>query len=165
MPSAAHDALLLSALALVLLPLAPAAPLAWLGGMAPRTMLLTVLVILALLAAGHVALRLLGVRAGLALSGPYSGVVSSTFTIAAMGARARAEPAQQRLGDAGLLLGTALAAIADARSTVAALATFHGSGRAGHVARQRPRRQRDPAPGHAGRGVGQRLHALGDGAR
>ena len=159
------QALPLSALALVLLPLAPAAPLAWLGGMAPRTMLLTVLLILALQAAGHVALRLLGVRAGLALSGLYSGFVSSTFTIAAMGAPARAEPAQQRLGDAGLLLGTALAAIADAHSPVAALATFHGSGRAGHLARLRPRRQRDPAPGHAGRGVGQRLHALVDGAR
>lgn len=224
-----HDALLLAALALVLLPLAPAAPLPWLGGMAPRTLLLTVVMILSLQAAGHVALRLLGARAGLALSGLFSGFVSSTATIAAMGARARADPsqrgaamagamfsttatwlqvmmlvaalapaalpavlpgalagaavalatallqaraaagaaaastdasadasagrgplrlrealviagllaavsllvslAQQRLGAAGLMLGTALAAIADAHSPVAALATLHTSGR------------------------------------
>ena len=68
-------------------------------------------------------------RAGLALSGLFSGFVSSTVSIAAMGARARAEPAQQQLGDAGLLLGTALAAIADAHSPVAALATLNSSGR------------------------------------
>ncbi|KPF94756.1 hypothetical protein IP87_18300, partial [beta proteobacterium AAP121] len=88
-----HDALLLAALALVLLPLVPAAPLAWLGGVAPRTLMLTVVLILALQAAGHVAWRLLGPRAGLALSGLFSGFVSSTATIASMGARARAEPA------------------------------------------------------------------------
>ncbi len=102
-----HDALLLAALALVLLPLAPASPLAWLGGMAPRTLLLTVLLILALQAAGHVALRVLGARAGLALSGLFSGFVSSTATIAAMGARARAEPAQRSACEAGAMASTA----------------------------------------------------------
>ena len=101
-----HDALLLSALTLVLLPLAPAAPLAWLGGMAPRTLLLTVVLILALQAAGHVALRLLGPRAGLALSGLFSGFVSSTATIAAMGARARAQPAEGGAALAGAMFST-----------------------------------------------------------
>lgn len=101
-----HDALLLAALALVLLPLAPSTPLAWLGGMAPRSLLLTVLLILALQAAGHVALRLLGPHAGLALSGLFSGFVSSTATIAAMGSRARAEPAQRAAATAGALLST-----------------------------------------------------------
>ena len=43
-----HDALLLAALALVLLPLAPATPVTWLGGLVPRTLLLTALLILAL---------------------------------------------------------------------------------------------------------------------
>ncbi len=37
--------------------------------------------------------------------------------------------AQRWLGDSGLLLGTALAAVADAHSPVAALATLHTSGR------------------------------------
>ena len=101
-----HDALLLAALALVLLPLAPAAPQPWLGGMAPRTLLLMAVLILALQAAGHVALRLLGARAGLALSGLFSGFVSSTATIASMGARARAEPAQRHACLAGAIFST-----------------------------------------------------------
>ncbi len=102
-----HDALLLAALVLVLLPLAPATPLAWLGGLAPRTLLLTVVMILALQAAGHVALRLLGARAGLALSGFFSGFVSSTATIASMAAHARAQPQHSGPALAGALFSTA----------------------------------------------------------
>ncbi len=101
-----HDALVLAALALVLLPLAPAEPVAWLGGMAPRTLLLTVVLILALQAVGHVALRLLGPRAGLALSGLFSGFVSSTATIASMGSRARAHPQEMAACQAGALAST-----------------------------------------------------------
>ena len=89
-----HDALLLAALALVLLPLVPATPMPWLGGVAPRTLLLTAVLILALQGSGHIAWRVLGARAGLALSGLFSGFVSSTATIASMGARAKAEPSQ-----------------------------------------------------------------------
>jgi uncharacterized membrane protein (DUF4010 family) len=88
-----HDALILAALALVLLPLVPATPppalQPWVP-VAPRTLLLTVVLILALQAAGHVAGRLFGARAGLALAGLFSGFVSSTATIVAMGARVRA---------------------------------------------------------------------------
>ena len=102
-----HDALLLAALLLVALPLLPAAPVAWLGGLQPRTLGLLVLLILALQAAGHVALRLFGARAGLALSGLFSGFVSSTATVASMGARARAEPARQAACEAGAMLSTA----------------------------------------------------------
>lgn len=87
-----HDALILAALALVLLPLAPATPPAalqpWVP-LAPRTLLLTVVLILALQAAGHVAGRVLGARAGLVLAGLFSGFVSSTATIVAMGSRVR----------------------------------------------------------------------------
>lgn len=87
-----HDALILAALALVLLPLAPATPPAalqpWVP-VAPRTLLLTVVLILALQAAGHVAGRVLGARAGLVLAGLFSGFVSSTATIVAMGSRVR----------------------------------------------------------------------------
>ena len=101
-----HDALLLAALALVLLPLMPASTLPWLGGMAPRTLLLTAVLILALQATGHVAWRVLGARAGLALSGLFSGFVSSTATIASMGARARAQPAQRGACLAGALFST-----------------------------------------------------------
>lgn len=101
-----HDALLLAALTLVLLPLAPAARLPWLGGMAPRTVILLMVLILTLQGVGHVALRALGPRAGLALSGLISGFVSSTATIAAMGARARAEPLRRAGCEAGAIFST-----------------------------------------------------------
>lgn len=121
-----HDALLLAALALVVLPLVPAGPAAWLGGMAPRPLAAMVLLILALQAGGHVALRVFGPRAGAALSGFAAGFVSSTATVAECGGRARADPAQARVlaGSAGLsgvatwlqalLLTTALAPAAGA---------------------------------------------------
>jgi uncharacterized membrane protein (DUF4010 family) len=101
-----HDALLLAALLLVLLPLARATPVAALGGLVPRTLLLTVVVILALQAAGHVALRVLGARAGLALSGLFSGFVSSTATIASLGARARAHPGERAACLTGAMFAT-----------------------------------------------------------
>ena len=101
-----HDALLLAALALVLLPLVPAAPWPGLGGMAARTVLLTTLLILSLQGAGHVALRLLGPCAGLALSGLLSGFVSSTATIASLGAQARADPARLAACQAGAMFST-----------------------------------------------------------
>lgn len=103
-----HDALILAALALVLLPLAPAAPPAalqpWVP-VAPRTLLLTVVLILALQAAGHVAGRVFGARAGLALAGLFSGFVSSTATIVAMGSRVRAGAAAEA-ATAGALAST-----------------------------------------------------------
>lgn len=102
-----HDALLLAALALVLLPLAPAEALPWLAGLAPRTLLLLVVLILALQAAGHVALRLLGPRTGLAVSGLLSGFVSSTATIASLGARARNVVTQRAACLAGAVWSTA----------------------------------------------------------
>lgn len=84
-----HDGLLLSALALVLLPLLPASPVSWLGQLSPQRVLMLVIMILVMQAAGHVAQRLLGARAGLALSGLLGGFVSSTATISAMGSLAR----------------------------------------------------------------------------
>lgn len=107
-----HDALLLAALALVLLPLAPADAPSWMGGLSPRTLLMLTLLILSLQAAGHVALRLLGPRAGLALAGLMSGFVSSTATIAAMGARARP------------VRGTAAAATCEAAAMLSSAATW-----------------------------------------
>ena len=121
-----HDALLLAALALVLLPLAPATPPAalqpWVP-VAPRTLLLTVVLILALQAAGHVAGRVLGARAGLALAGLFSGFVSSTATIVAMGSRVRAQPGTEtaRTATAGALAST-VATWLQALLLVAALA-------------------------------------------
>jgi uncharacterized membrane protein (DUF4010 family) len=87
-PRELHDALVLTALALVVLPLLPdaAMPVVHIN---PRALLTLVIVLLAVQAAGHVARRLLGMQHGLALAGLASGFVSSTATIAAMGARHR----------------------------------------------------------------------------
>ncbi len=137
-----HDALLLAALALVLLPLAPAQPLPWLAGLAPRTLLLLVVLILALQAAGHVALRLLGPRTGLALSGLLSGFVSSTATIASLGARARNQAGQRAACLAGAVWSTAatwlqalvmLAALAPAAATALLPVAATGAAVAGVV--------------------------------
>lgn len=102
-----HDALWLAAIALVLLPLMPTVPVPWLAGLRPQHLVCLVVLILVLQAAGHVALRIAGPRAGLAWSGLFGGLVSSTATIAAMGARARAQPAQRAACEGGALLSTA----------------------------------------------------------
>jgi len=101
-----HDGLLLGALALVVLPLMPQQPLPWLAGMKAHSLLGLMLLMLVLQGAGHVALRLAGPQAGLALSGLLSGLVSSTATIGAMGARARNEPGLALACAAGAVLST-----------------------------------------------------------
>ncbi|WP_298010581.1 DUF4010 domain-containing protein [uncultured Aquabacterium sp.] len=102
-----HDGLLLSGLALVLVPLLPTEPLPWLGQMSPQRVLLLVVVILLMQAGGHLAQRLLGARAGLPLSGLLGGFVSSTATVSAMGALARNDRAPLRLAWSAAILSTA----------------------------------------------------------
>ncbi len=87
-----RDALFLGGAALVVLPLVPNHPIDWLAGVNPRRLWGLVVLLMGLQAAGYVALRVAGAHLGFALSGLASGFVSSTATIAAMGARARAEP-------------------------------------------------------------------------
>ncbi|MFG6466493.1 MgtC/SapB family protein [Roseateles sp. BYS87W] len=101
-----HDGLLLGALALVVMPLMPQQPLPWLAGMKMHSLLGLMLLLLTLQGAGHVALRLAGPQTGLAVSGLLSGLVSSTATIAAMGARARHEPHLAPACAAGAVLST-----------------------------------------------------------
>jgi uncharacterized membrane protein (DUF4010 family) len=87
-----HDALLLVAAAVVVLPLLPDRAIDPWQALNPHTLWLLVVLVMAINAAGYVALRLLGAGAGLALAGFIGGFVSSTATIAAMGDRARASP-------------------------------------------------------------------------
>lgn len=89
-----HDGLLLAALALIVLPLIPSGPIALLGGIDPRPLAAMVVLILAIQAAGHMAVRWLGARAGMLGSGFVSGFISSTATVASFGSKARAQPAQ-----------------------------------------------------------------------
>ncbi|MFG6485961.1 MgtC/SapB family protein [Roseateles sp. BYS78W] len=102
-----HDGLLLGALALVVLPLMPQQPLPWLADMKAHSLMGLMLMLLALQATGHIALRLAGPQAGLALSGLLSGLVSSTATIAAMGSRSRSQPGLRLACVAGAVMSTA----------------------------------------------------------
>lgn len=135
-----HDGLLLAALALVVLPLIPSQPLNWLGGINPRPLAAMVLLILVLQALGHVALRLLGPRGGVAAAGFFGGFVSSTATIASLGAEARRNPAWRDVTAGGAALSTAatwvlVMVIATALSPQAAslLAPVAGAGLLGAV--------------------------------
>lgn len=87
-----RNALVLAAAALVVLPLTPDVALPRLAGVNLRQLWRLVVLILAVQAAGDLALRLLGPRLGLALSGLISGLISSTATIAALGVRSREQP-------------------------------------------------------------------------
>ena len=90
-----ESGLLLSAAALVVLPLLPNQPIAWLAGLNLHTLWLLAVLVMAIQSLGHLGMRLLGSRRGLALSGLAGGFVSSTATIAGMAQRARAAPAMR----------------------------------------------------------------------
>jgi uncharacterized membrane protein (DUF4010 family) len=87
-----HDALLLAAAAVIVLPLLPDRAIDPWQALNPYKLWLLVVLVMAINAAGYVALRMLGPDAGLALAGFVGGFVSSTATIAAMGDRARVAP-------------------------------------------------------------------------
>ena len=101
-----HDGLVLAAAALVILPLAPDQGFGPFGAFNPRRVWLLVVLVMAIGSAGHVAVRILGPRAGLAMAGFAGGFVSSTATIGSMGARARAMPRLGRAAAAGAVLST-----------------------------------------------------------
>lgn len=100
------EALVLAGAALVILPLVPDANLSWLGGLNPRRIWTLAVTIMTLEAAGYVGMRTVGSIRGLAISGLSSGFVSSTATIAALGARARVHPILARACAAGGLFST-----------------------------------------------------------
>lgn len=100
------DALILGASALVVLPLLPDRDLGPFDAINPRALWMVVVLVMAIGAAGHIATRALGARHGLPLAGLLSGFVSSTATIGAMGARARADSALLRPAVAAAVLST-----------------------------------------------------------
>ncbi|MFN7696076.1 MAG: MgtC/SapB family protein [Burkholderiales bacterium] len=102
-----HDLLLLAALALICWPLLPDVAVPALGGLRPRALLGLLLLLLVLQALAHLAARVLGGRASLLGSGLLGGFVSSTATIASLGARARREPTESRACAAGGVMSTA----------------------------------------------------------
>jgi len=82
-----QDALIFAGATLVVLPLVPDRPSGPYGALNPHSIWILVIVVMAISAAGYVAVRMLGARSGLPIAGLASGFISSTATIAAMGAR------------------------------------------------------------------------------
>jgi len=91
-----RDGLLLLAAVVLVLPLLPNAPVGPYGVLNPAKLWLLVVLVMAISAAGHIALRLVGSRFGLPLAGFFAGFVSSTAAIAGFGQRLREQPALRR---------------------------------------------------------------------
>jgi uncharacterized membrane protein (DUF4010 family) len=122
------DGLVIAIVGVVIWPLLPDRGMGPGGAINPHMLGLVALLVLAIGAAGHVAVRALGPRYGLAAAGLASGFVSSVATIGAMGGRARANPATMPGAIAGATLsslatfiqmGIVLAAVS--RPTLAAM--------------------------------------------
>jgi uncharacterized membrane protein (DUF4010 family) len=114
-----NDALLLLASALVILPILPDTPLGAFEGLNLRRLWALVVLVMAINAAGYIAIRAIGPRLGLPLTGLVGGLVSSSATIAGMGHRARAHP--------GLARACAAGAMASNLSTVALFVVILGA--------------------------------------
>src|SRR5450631_3631972 len=83
-----QDALILAAATLVVLPLVPDSPIGPYGALNPHSIWIIVILVMAISAAGYIAVRILGPRFGVPIAGLASGFISGTATIAAMGERA-----------------------------------------------------------------------------
>lgn len=87
-----RDAVLLAAAAILVLPILPDEPIDPWGVVNPRLVWQLTVLIMLVDAAGYVAQRLVGARAGLPISGLLGGFVSSTAVVATMGKRAKESP-------------------------------------------------------------------------
>jgi len=87
-----RDAVLLAAAAILVLPILPDEPIDPWHVVNPRLVWKLTVLIMLVDAAGYVAQRLVGARAGLPISGLLGGFVSSTAVVATMGKRAQGDP-------------------------------------------------------------------------
>jgi uncharacterized membrane protein (DUF4010 family) len=106
-----RDGLLLSGLALVILPLLPDTTVGPYAVLNPAIVGRLVVIVMAISALGYVAVRALGPALGLPLAGFAGGFVSSVATIGAMGTRARHDPALTHAAVAGATLSSLATAI------------------------------------------------------
>jgi uncharacterized membrane protein (DUF4010 family) len=126
-----RSALVLAAAAIVVPPLLPNAAMGPFGALNPFKIWRLVVLVLAIGAFGHMAVRILGPKYGLPVAGLASGFISSSATIGAMGARAAKSPALLGLAVSGAVLSTVatvvqMAAVVGATSA-AALRQISGS--------------------------------------
>jgi uncharacterized membrane protein (DUF4010 family) len=101
-----HDALLFAGASLVILPLTPDRPIGPFQVLNLRVIWTLAIMVMLISSVGYVALRTLGPRIGLPLTGLTSGFVSSVATIGAMGSRAAKEGRLLRPAVAGAVLST-----------------------------------------------------------
>jgi uncharacterized membrane protein (DUF4010 family) len=101
-----HDGLLFAACALIVLPLLPDKSFGPHGSLNPAVIWRLVVIVMAIQAAGYVALRVIGPRYGLLVVGLLGGFVSSTATIGIMGARAAREPQLRRGATAAAVISS-----------------------------------------------------------
>ena len=101
-----NDALIFAGTTLVVLPLVPDRPMGPYGAINPHSIWILVILVMAISAAGYIAVRLLGAKFGLPIAGLASGFISSTATIGAMGARAAKTPDVLAAAVAGAVLST-----------------------------------------------------------
>jgi uncharacterized membrane protein (DUF4010 family) len=87
-----HDIILFSAAALIVLPLAPDRFMGPFDAINPHALARLIVIVMAISAAGYVAMRWLGPRYGLPLAGFASGFISSTATIHSLGGRVARDP-------------------------------------------------------------------------
>ena len=99
-----RDAVFLAAAAILVLPILPDHAIDPWQVVNPRLVWKLTVLIMLVDAAGYVAQRLVGARAGLPISGLLGGFVSSTAVVATMGKRAREEPAVLPAAVAGAAL-------------------------------------------------------------
>lgn len=91
-----HDGLILLGSALVILPLLPNTAIGPYAVLNPTTIWRLVVLIMLISTIGHISLRVIGNRWGLALAGFFSGYVSSTAAVAGFGERVREQPEMLR---------------------------------------------------------------------
>jgi uncharacterized membrane protein (DUF4010 family) len=101
-----NDFLILAAATLIILPLVPNESIGPFEAINLRNLWLIVILVMAISALGHLALRWLGGRIGLPIVGLVSGFISSIATVAAMGERAKETPNLMGTAVAGAVLSS-----------------------------------------------------------
>ncbi|MGZ5875605.1 MAG: MgtC/SapB family protein [Bradyrhizobium sp.] len=101
-----NDILIFAGATLVVLPLIPDRPMGPYGALNPHSVWILVVLVMAISGGGYIAVRLLGARFGLPVAGLASGFISSTATIAAMGARVKTAAGIMPAAVAGAVLST-----------------------------------------------------------
>lgn len=101
-----NDGLAFAIATLVVWPQLPDRHMGPLAALNPHMLWLVVILVLAIGACGHIAIRMLGQSAGLPVAGLAAGFVSSTAAIGAMASRAERDPTQLAPAVAGAALST-----------------------------------------------------------